>query len=432
MLIEDIRPTTLTGVKRLAKDLKKTKGIKHSDALDMAAQSANCENFHHAQKILPMRGAKHDAPYVLLTIYWSDKDRGHQCGRETLRIELSKPILDLCDKSGLKYVRGFGNLRMVASDHFVCDEIAPSQDYARGRLCTAERSLRFMEYTGLRPYRNRSTYPKVLDEDKLPNTDHATSWADHEHGQFILVDEPYGNVPDTDARADWSERTGWRIEKSAWPGMYSPYNCDLYVGVDGISGYDFDALMAKINAMPAPIVSESWTGDSVSSWETFLSPMAKTRQDERRARCKGMIYPSASKNTVPYTYNPGCRDRRPVGELGIEGHMEAGRIIKTAMRSRHSRDAVYTRMSSLRSELENWLALEAGREFYETREFLQVYFGWTVEDEATLKSLESKDQVITSLRGLERKLTRAYPDCAPLRQQLQRIRMSVSCLEAAH
>ena len=62
MLIEDLRPTTLTGVKRLVKDLKKTKGIKHSDALDMAAQSANCENFHHAQKILPVQGAKLDAP----------------------------------------------------------------------------------------------------------------------------------------------------------------------------------------------------------------------------------------------------------------------------------------------------------------------------------------------------------------------------------
>lgn len=431
MLIEDIRPTTLTGVKRLAKDLKKTQGIKHSDALDMAAQSANCENFYHAQKILPMRGAKHDAPYVLLTIYWSDKDRGHRVGRETLRIALTKPILALCDKSGLKYVRGFSDLRMVASDHFVCDDIAPNQDYARRRLCTAERSLRFMEHTGLQPYRNRTTYPKVLRNTKLPNTDHATSWIDHEHGQFILIDEPYGNVPDADARAEWSKHTGWRIEKSTWPGMYSPYDCDLYVGVDGRSGYDFDALMAKINAMHAPIVSEAWPGDSVFSWETFLSPAVKTRQDERRARCKGMIYPSASKNTVPYTYNPGCRDRRPVGELGIEGHMEAGRIIKTAMRSRHSRDAVYTRMSSLRCELENWLALEAGREFYETREFLQVYYGWTEEDETTLKSLESKDQVIKALRGLERKLKRAYPDCAPLRQQLQRIRMSVSRLKDA-
>ncbi|MEO1222212.1 MAG: DUF5623 domain-containing protein, partial [Pseudomonadota bacterium] len=393
-MIEDIRPTTLTGVKRLAKDLKKTKGIKHSDALDMAAQSANCENYHHAQKILPMRGTAHDAPYVLLTIYWSDKERGHRIGREILRVDLTKPILQLCDKSGLKYVRGFGDLRMVASDHFICDDIAPNQNYARGRLCTAERSLRFMEHTGLQPFRNRSRSPKVLDDDRLPNADHASSWVDPEHGQFILIDEPYGNVPDAQARADWAARTGWRIEKSAWPGMYSPYDCDLYVGVDGRSGYDFDALIANINAMPAPIVSDAWPGESASSWETFLSPMAKTRQDERRARCKGMIYPSASKNTVPYTYNAGCRDRRPAGALGIEGHIEAGRIIKAVMRSDLSRYAVYSRLNSLRSELEDWLALEIRRGELDGPEFFDVYYRWTDADEDLLKRLRSKDDVI--------------------------------------
>jgi hypothetical protein len=431
MLIEDIRPTTLAGVKRLAKQLKKMQGITHADALELAAKSANCVSFHHAQRTLPMKGAGSSSPYVLLTIYWSDKDRGHRCGRETLRIELTRPILELCDKSGLKYVRGFGDLRMVASDHFVCDSIAPSQNYARERLCTAERSLRFMENTGLRPYRNRTTYPKVLDENKLPNTDHATSWIDHVHGQFVLIDEPYGNVPDEKARAAWADRTGWRIEKSVWPGMYRPYDCDLYVAVDGCTGYDLNALMQKIDAMPAPMVSESWTGDSIPSWETFLSPMAATRQDGRRARCKGMIYPSESKSTVPFSYNPGCRDRRPAGELGIEVHIEVGRIIKTAMRSEFSRNAVYTRMSSLRSDLENWLALEEGPELYEKREFDQIYYGWTDRDQAFLDALRSKDDVISALRSLEPKLKRAYPNCAPLRHQLRRIEMSVSLLEKA-
>ena len=92
MLIEDIRPTTLTGVKRLAKQLKKMQGITHADALELAAKSANCVSFHHAQQTLPMRSAWCSSPYVLLTIYWSDKDRGHRCGRETLRIELTRPI----------------------------------------------------------------------------------------------------------------------------------------------------------------------------------------------------------------------------------------------------------------------------------------------------------------------------------------------------
>ena len=136
MLIEDIHPNTLAGVKRLAKQYKKTKGIRHSDALELAAKSANFESFRHAQRSLPMTRTALSKPYILLTIYWSDKELRHRCGRETLRIEMSMPILDLCEKSALRYVRGFGNLRMVAGDHFVCDDIAPNQEYARSRLCT--------------------------------------------------------------------------------------------------------------------------------------------------------------------------------------------------------------------------------------------------------------------------------------------------------
>lgn len=130
MLISEIRPSTVAGVKRLASQLKKQHGIKHSDALDQASRAAGKANFRHALRSLQGTGNRPEFHYVLLTIYWSDKDRRHQCGRETLKIDLSKPIPEICSKHSLKYVRGFGNLRMVAEDHFVCDSISPSQEYA--------------------------------------------------------------------------------------------------------------------------------------------------------------------------------------------------------------------------------------------------------------------------------------------------------------
>ena len=361
MSIESLRPTTLVGVKRLAKQIKKTNGIRHAEALDLAARSADCVNFRHAQRILPFGQPTGTKPNVLLTIYWRDKKRGYCCGRETLAIELSKPILDICPKSALKYVRGFGNLRMVAEDHFVCDDIAPTQEYARDRLCTAERSLRFMEHTGLQPSRSRKKYPGILEADRLPNIDHSTNWVDPGCDHFILIDEPYFDAPDDADRGDWAARNGWRLEKASWPGMYSPYDCVLYVGIDMRTGYDLDALIDRINAIPKPIVSERWTGESSPSWETFLSPLAKTKQDNRRAKCRGMIYPSSSKATVPYNYNPGCSRRRPLGELGIDGHVQAGRVIKAVMSSQYATDGVYFRLSSLRGDLEDWLSLEIGR-----------------------------------------------------------------------
>jgi hypothetical protein len=429
MLIGDVRPTTLDGVKSLAAQLRKEQSIKHSIALDLAAKAANCTNFRNAQRVLPARGTALPRPYVLLTIYWRDKEQRYRIGRETLKIELSKPILDICGKSALKSVRGFGDLRMVADDHFVCDSLAHTQTYARGRLCTAERSLRFMEHTRLLPFRDyRKAYPNGLADDRLPDSDHATDWGDPASGQFVLIDEPYGNVPDEAKRAAWATRIGWRVIKTSWPGMYNPYDCDLYVATDGRSSYDLDALVAKIDAMPAPLLEADWSGESSPSWDTFISPMAKTAQDVRRARCRGTVYPVSSTTTVPYSYRLGTSQRRPAGEMGIEGHIEAGRIIKAVLRSRHGTYAVDNRMNSLRSTLEDWMCLEIGRGQLEGPEFFEVYYSEAEGDAPYWEMAKSRAGIVAMLGDLKQKLQAAYPDCAPLRKQFHRIDMSVSLI----
>ncbi|WP_136622611.1 MULTISPECIES: DUF5623 domain-containing protein [Mesorhizobium] len=427
MLTGDVRPTTLEGVKSLASQLRKERGIKHAIALDLAAQAASCSNFRNAQRLLVQGGQEATRPYVLLSIYWCDKEQKYASGRETLKIELSRSILEICGRYALKKVRGFGNLRMVADDHFVCDALAPSQAYARERLCTAERSIRFMEYTGLRPPRSsREAHPKTLAQDQLPNRDHATAWIDPTSGQFILVDEPYGDAPDKIKRSAWAARTGWKIVKTAWPGMYSPYDCDLYVATDAKSGCDLDAVVAKIEAMSAPLVADNWAGESSPSWDTFVSPLAKTAQDVRRARCRGTVYPSASATSVPYSYRLGSTRRRPVGELGIAGHIEAGSIIKAVLISRHRPGGVRNRLSPLRSTLEDWLELERRRGELDGPEFFQVYYGDTVANKDHLEKAKSREGVIWILGELKVQLQRAYADCAPLRRQLHRIEMSVS------
>lgn len=429
MLIGDVRPTTLDGVKSLAAQLRKKQGIKHSDALDIAAKAANCTNFRNARRALPPRGTGGGRPYVLLTIYWCDKDQRHMIGRETLRIELSQPILDICSKSKLKCVRGFGELRMVADDHFVCDFVAQDQSFARNRLSTAERSLRFMERTGLRPSRDyRKAYPKGSLDNKLPGMDHSTDWVDPATNQFILVDEPYGGVPDEEKRAAWAAHNDWRIAKTSWPGMYNPYNCNLYVATVGDTGYDLDALVAKIDAMPAPLLAKDWAGESVQSWETFLSPMAKTPQDIRRARCRGTIYPTDSATTVPYSYNIGSSHRRPKGEMGVEGHIEAGRMIKAVLSSKQWRYIVYNRMNSVRATLEDWMGIEIGRGQMEGREFFDVYYNDLKDNDPFWEMAATRGGLIALLGDLKKKLQAAYPDCAPLRQQLKRIDMSVTLI----
>jgi hypothetical protein len=318
---------------------------------------------------------------------------------------------------------------MVADDHFVADTTAHTQTYARGRLCTAERSLRFMEHTGLRPSRDyRKARPNGSNDDRLPNWDHVTYWVDPASGQFILVDEPYSGVPDETKRTAWAVRTGWRVGKTSWPGMYNPHNCDLYVATDGRSGYDLGALVAKIDAMPAPMCEEDWSGESSPSWDTFVSPMAKTVQDVRRARCRGTIFPTASATSVPYSYQFGSFRRRPAGEIGIEGHIEAGRIIKAVLLSDQWPYGVYRRMNSLRSTLEDWMSLEIRRGQLEGREFFDVYYGESEGNVPYQEMAKSRSGIVAILGDLKQKLQVAYPDCAPLRQQLNRIDMSVSLI----
>jgi hypothetical protein len=420
MLIGDMRPTTLAGVKSLAAQLRKESGLKHSVALDLAARVANCSNYTHARRTLPLRTVGSTDHYVLLTAYWSDREKRYARGRETLRIELSRPLSTICDKATLRSARSFGDLRLVADDHYVCDTLAPSRDTARKWLMSAERSLRFIERSGLVPEtrRNRKARRAAREEMSLPGQDHSTDWIDPATGQLILIDEPYSGVPNEEERRAWEARTGWRVIRTSWPGMYNPYACDLYVATDVRGGYDLKGLAERIDAMPPPLREEEWSGESADGWDTFLSPMAATPQDVRRARSRGTIFPVDTATTIPYSYAAGSARRRPRGELGVEGHIRVGSLIKAMLQSPVRPWGLYSRLNSLRATLEDWLALEIGRNALHGPEFFDVYYNSTPDDAIAEERAGNVAGVRDMLAELRTLLTEAYPDCAPLRRQL--------------
>lgn len=427
MLNEHVRPTTLDGVKRLATHIKSAEGLNHAAALDKAAQRADCSNFRHARKVLPSTSSPGTQHRLWLTAYWLDK-KTHQMGRVTSAITLSKPVLDIASKSDLKLVRGFASMRMVAPDHFVRDRLVTSSDAARDELCQADRTLRFMEHTGLKPWRGGRVYPGDSARDKLPDQDHATDWLDPETGQFLLVDEPYGNVPDDHKRDKWARRHGWALQKSSWPGMYSPGNCSLYVATDAQHGYDIEQLMKRVDAMPLPVTSVRWSGDTANSWDVFVSPAARTSQDRRRARAKGTIMPRATATSEPYSSMFGSIRRRPLGALTVAGHKLAGRTIKAILGSPARPATVRTLMDGLRSTLEDWMEKESGRQLDDT-EFFDVYYHELAENDPLSKLAETKSGVLQMLGDLDSQLRAAYPDCEALRKQLRAIERAISVTE---
>ena len=119
MPFENVRPTTLSGIKSLAKHLKVSEGVSHAAALDLAARRASYENFRHARNRLQYApSAPRETHRVYLTSYWND-DRAREQGRETMVVELSVPWSGLGKPADLKRSRYLGGFKFLQPDHLV-------------------------------------------------------------------------------------------------------------------------------------------------------------------------------------------------------------------------------------------------------------------------------------------------------------------------
>lgn len=422
MLKEAIRPTTIVGIKRLANQAKKATGISLGEALNLASKKAGFENFAHARRILGSNeNSAANRHRLFLTYYWFER----RSGRETIEIQLSRSLPEICSKRGLKLERTLSGFRLAAPDHLLCDAITEHQSIARRELCKAVSALRFMEATGLEPsgYRNARKATAALDEP-LPKSDHSTDWYDPRTGRFVMLDEPYAAAVVSDDRAAWASRNGWHLQASTWPGIYSPGSCPLFVAAAKDDIFDFGALMQQIDGLAPPVIAEHWPGVSDFGHETFVSPMAVTPQDRRRARAKGTTYQQPSKSTEPYSSMWSSR-RKPIGALGIPGHQEAGRLIKALLRSDARPWSVKERLETLRCTLEDWLGKEIEREELSDRDFVDVYYREIAVNDPFIAVAATSDGVIELLGNLRNKLTQAYPDCAPLRRLTGRIDTAV-------
>ena len=66
MVIASIRPSTVDGIKQLAKKIRRERNITHTQALEDASRQAGYENFVHAKRQLVEAGAPRNFPVYLL------------------------------------------------------------------------------------------------------------------------------------------------------------------------------------------------------------------------------------------------------------------------------------------------------------------------------------------------------------------------------
>lgn len=424
MKTDTIRPTSLVGIKKLAKQIKKTDGIPHQAALDLAARAASFANYQHAHRQLI---TEHHTVYI--TAYWLSDD-GFR-GRETLKIETSRPVLCLATRSQFRATRGLSDMRLVADDHFVCDSLYPTRDSARRQACMAARTLQFINVTGLLPSReDRKRRRKVEKQARLPGMDHPSDWHDPVGNQYILVDEPYLAPEDrAEERQQWARKYGWDLQVSTWAGMYYPHMTTMYLACERGSGPGLARILATLQKAPPPVTELVWVGDSADDHATFISPAARTPQDVRRAKSVGTIRRRRSARTAPYQLLLGGRNRRPLPRLPLEAHIKIARLLHSVLSDEDWE--VYRRLDSIRCTLDDWAQVEYNRRDLSDEIFHTMYYGEGLgEDDPERISAATIWGKISNLEAVRGTLTHNYRDSAPLRSVLQKLDGALSRLKS--
>ncbi|WP_292243624.1 DUF5623 domain-containing protein [Mesorhizobium sp.] len=427
----DVRPSSIEGIKRLAKAISKRDSISHSKALDTASQASGFGNFQHARRSLSDRSAEAGPARhaVYISTFWRDSQT-RTFGRETIRVFLSTPLDELIKPSQYRYAHKLGRFRRHASDH-VIDEYRPdSANAALARACGAARVLQFMDITGLRPSKAR-VEPRGGYSARLPGGDHGSVWYDPVAKHHVGADEPYaGSVTSKIAERDaWARQHNWSLARPEWAGMYYPEgSSELYLYADASKGYSLDGLLQALSKAHSPIVPENCDRVATDGHTPFVTPGEKAEAEAKLARDVQRKAPSprGPKSTVEYRLPlSGKRRRRPMAAMPVEAHAKIGSLLKGVLIDMRSRAGVYKRVDAVRSELDDWVQCEHDRQAMSDAVFFGLYYG----ENSTRGKPENGERHIESLRLAQSVLMQHYPDCAPLRDLIGKIDLAVRSLE---
>jgi hypothetical protein len=434
MSSESIRPSTLDGIKRLAKSLKTEREIQHVRALDAAAQVAGFQNFRHAENVLraaPKSERPHPGHRIFLTAYWKDHESGAS-GRETLTIRLSAPWGDLVTPLQLQNHRALMDFRAEGPDHLVRDHLLSVQSEARRTVCAAARVLHFMDATKLRPSKGYSrAFPGGQLSNAVPGRDHDSIWYDPETKRYLCADEPYERAVEdrVEEREAWARRHGFVIVKPEWAGMYAPdVGSRLYLVAHEEKGIPLQPIAAALDKLPAPVVEKSWDGESAPMKPFFVSPGTIAKAAATKDRTKAPRKSTGQRNSVGYVMTFVGPQLRPNDRMPIEGHAEVGRLLKSVLVATYNRKGVYNRINSIRSELDEWTQREYNHEELPNEKFFDLYYHESGSTFSRALTDAERESHIESLVQVKRLLGDHYPDCPPLTALLKKVDAAIKSM----
>lgn len=407
-----VPPSSVDGIKRLAKTLKRERSIPHHQALEEAARIAGFENLRHAQRQLD-GGARSTLYPVFLTAYWHEKGRG---GRETLRIELAKPLPQIVRRNQLNAGRQLAGFRLDADDHLERELDVERQDAAQRYLHDAADALRFMVATGLVPVTMQAMHRKLRFLQDMPGHDHPSEWLDPASGSWLYMDEPYNHHgPELlDRRRLWLRDSKLSVVAPEWKGLYAAgLSVPYFVSADSALLAHLSHQVATLSEEPP---SQPWIGESDGYGTAFLSPARRAAGLKPRRRPMPAWRGEVRRGATPYS-RPigGAASRwRPAVAMSIEMHLKVGPLLHGLCNSRLPK-RVHDALGVVRCELDSWVMAEYAGDAMSQGQFLAMYYGEYV---GPIDGVAAQLRTISEVHAL---LRQKYADCPPLNSLLKHL-----------
>ena len=423
MLITSIRPSTVDGIKQLAKKIKRERSTTHTEALDAASRQAGYENFVHARRQLST--PKTEGFPVYLSIHWyerlADRPAGgtRRAGREILRVDLSRPLPEVIAKHRVADARSLEGFRMEYADHLEHLTTSVAQEDARERLLGAVRSLRFMEATGLQPVTTQKMRDLLRALDELPGRDHTSRWFDPATDDVLMLDEPYSRaIEDRLAqRRQWLAVRGLHVESPAWEGIYYPGECTPHlIGSNAAFLGRVSTALAKIAPTAVP---DPWPHETGLNGDDFVSPLRLADAKPRKPR-PGPSYRDYL-GATPYGGAPGIRSRwRPTKPMPLEMHRQLGALMQQLGASGGFGVRVHNKLIRQWSQLEDWALAEHARE-HGPSVGDGLYYG-----ASDVRLLNTGGERLRALIEAKELVERGYADCKPRRNLLSALDAAIA------
>lgn len=417
-LPQSVQPSTLRGIKRLAKDIKKQDQIPHLDALEVAAKRAGYQNYQHAKNELEPKLAlppSQLAYSIYLSAYWYDTRHPRNRGLETLKINFPRPLAAFLKRHQIHCARNLEDCYLVNEDHLEMRSNHESQKMARKYLHRVAMTLQFIEATGIHPATNRQQRAPMDLFDTLPHKDHDSRWISPA-GDWLFLDEPYSHAKSErhlNDRANWLARNGFHGAWPTWAGLHSPNHAQPHFTTPNpaLLNQVVSAVQTLRPVIEGPWEQWPWICGDYSS--QFISPAQEASGRKRKPRPGS--FRGRSKNAYPYQAIAGHGEYwKPAQPMSLHNHKTIAKELNRLLLSKLPLSA-YDKLRGITGELENWLCAEAnqaGRD--STDKEHDIYYGGETPAGYTTDQdrLAAMDRIRTTL-------TTSYPDCKPLRDLLK-------------